>query len=95
MTDRFYQVGKRVGTKLVPSFRITRLSNGGIRILDRDNIDSGEESLILTHFGRPLRGTTGVENEQHRRLFTPGTQEHFDQAVHVLPAPFSLMRKQK
>lgn len=95
MADRVYQVGKRVGTSLLPAFKLMRRADGGIRLKDIDGVNDFEQSLVLAHFGRMLRSTTGVKTEQHRRLFRPGTQEHFDHAVHELPSPFALMRKPK
>jgi len=82
-----------VGSKLVPAFQIVRRGDGGVRLMEIREADDAERSLVLAHFGRPLRSTTGVGTEQHRRIFQPGTQEHFDHAVHELPPPFALMRK--
>lgn len=95
MSDRVYQVGKRNGNKLIPAFKIIRRPDGGIRLKDIEDVSDFERSLVLAHFGRMLYSTTGVKTEQHRRVFRPGTQDHFDHAVHELPPPFALMRKPK
>ncbi len=95
MADRIYQVGKRIGNRTVPAFKILRRADGGIRLTDIRDVSIFERAVVLAFFGRELHSTTGVKDEQHRRLFKPGTQDHFNHAVHELPAPFSLMRKTK
>jgi len=93
--DRIYQVGRRQGNKLVPAFKLARREDGGVRLREVVELDSAEQTLVLAHFGRELRSRTGVGMEQHIRLFRPGTQEHFNHAVHLLPSPFALMRRPK
>ncbi len=95
MADRIYRVGKRTRTRLVPAFKLTRLASGGIRLTDLHDVSDLDRTVILAHFGRSLHSTTGTKDEQHRRVFKPGTKEHFAHAVHELPAPFALMRKSK
>lgn len=91
--ERVYRVGKRVGNRLVPAFRIRRLESGGIRLFDIKDANDLERGIVIAHFGRMFRSSTGVGSEQHRRVFKPGTVEHFEHAVHELPHPFALMRK--
>lgn len=90
---RSYRIGKQQGNSFVPVCKISRKEDGGISLTDVE-INSEEQRLLLAHFGRVIRGRTGVANEQHIRSFMPGTQAHFDQAVHLLPAPFGLMRRE-
>ena len=90
---RTYRIGKQHGASFYPACKIARKADGGISLTDVE-ISSEERSLLLAHFGRVIRGRTGVANEQHIRSFMPGTQAHFDQAVHLLPAPFGLMRRE-
>lgn len=95
MAERIYQVGKYKGHRLHPAFKIVQRKDGGIRLTDIQDASNMERELVLAHFGRPLRSTTGVGTEQHRRLFEPGTREHFTHAVCELPTPFALMRRAK
>ena len=86
MTDRsIYQSGKRVGHRLVPAFKILRLRDGGISIIQYPNedrpLDSAERTLVLAHFGRPVRARTSVGVAQYIRLFQPGSKDHFRHAV--------------
>lgn len=90
---RVYRVGKRVGNRLVPAFSVRRREDGGIRLFNIQNANDFERGLVLAHFGRMFRSTSGVGNEQHRRVFRPGTVAHFEHAVHELPPPFALMRQ--
>jgi len=93
MTDRVYQVGMYKGNRLVPAFKIVRRQDGGIRFMDVVKSSDQERLLVTAHFGRPIRAMIMAGLEQHRTTFDPGTQEHFDHAIHELPAPFALMRK--
>lgn len=92
---KVYQVGRYQGNKLHPAFNIQQLPGGGVRITNEQQLTSQERTLIYAHFGRMLRATTGVGVEQHRKVFRPGSKEHFEHAVCELPRPFALMRRSK
>ncbi len=86
-----FRVGRLVNGKLKPAFTVSRVEGGGVRFSDLHELTDREHHLILGHYGRMLHGRVKLRDEQHIRVFKPGTVKHFEQASYKLPPPFALM----
>ena len=86
-----FRVGRLVGETLEPAFTVARMSGGGVRITDAHNVTSREHHLILAHYGRMIHGKSVLRDEQHIRVFRPGSAKHFEQSSYRLPPPFGLL----
>jgi hypothetical protein len=90
-----YRVGKYEGRKLKHSCHIERRADGGMRISKTcDGFTQQDIGILAAHFGRMLRTTEVVGVVQHRVVLRPGSKQHFEHAVCVLPPPFALMKKE-
>jgi len=92
MTEKM-KVGRRGGAlgNLAHAFTIQQAPGGGLLVTDVQSLTDVEHTMILGHFGRPLRAILGVGGEQHYRTLQPGTELHYYEAAGTLPWPFALM----
>lgn len=97
MADEIYRVGKlpnRGPAKY--AFSIKRRDDGGISLLNiQDPLTDQERRALFMRFGAPITVRSGrVTSEAAIETVVdhePGTKEHFEAAVHQLPAPFILL----
>jgi len=90
-----YRVGRVApGGAVTPVFDVDRTEGGGILLSAIHGLTDSDKMSILAHYGQPISATVMVKRMQHRRLFRPGTQAHFDHASYALPSPFELLPRQ-
>lgn len=88
-----YRVGRYEGGKFVHAFDIERRDDGGVRFTNIERLSDQERTIVMAHFGRERFGRVSAGTEQHIRKFVPGSNHHFEYAVHEMPEPFALMRR--
>jgi len=86
-----FRVGRLVNGKLQPAFTVSRTDNGGVSFSDLHTMTDREHQIVLAHYGRLIHGKVVLNDEQHIRVFKPGTKKHFEHASYKLPLPFALM----